>query len=117
MRGKASQWLLYTPTISLGAEEKPSPKHKEREREKRKATSYTRDKKKINYINDTRDLVSTRKETLVKNPQSLRGNPTLARENRLPQGNEKFGPPSSSIGRKHQTRMASKRPSIRNKKG
>ena len=71
----------------------------------------------MNYINDARDLVSIRKETLVKNPQSLRENPILAEENRLPQGNEKFEPPSSGTGRKRQTRMVSKRPSIMNKKG
>ena len=79
--------------------------------------NYASDKKKINYIKDARDLVSMRKETLVKNPQSLRENLTLAGENRLPQGNEKFGPPSSSIGRKRQPRMASKRSSVMNKKG
>ena len=36
--------------------------------------SYTRDKKKMNYIPDSRDLISTRKKTLVENLQSLRVN-------------------------------------------
>ena len=77
--------------------------------------SHTNDKGKLNYIKDTKNLISTRKETLVKNPQSPRGNPTPTGENRLPQGNKKFGPPSSSIERKHQTQVVSKRSSIRAK--
>ena len=43
--------------------------------------SYASDKEKINYIKDSKNFISTRKETLVKNPQSLRGNPTLAEKN------------------------------------
>ena len=70
----------------------------------------------MNYTNDARDLISTRKETLVKNSQSLRGNPTLDRENRLPQGDEKFEPPSSSTGRKRQTRMVPDKPMAINKR-
>ena len=114
--GKPPQWLLYTPTISLRAEEKPSLEYKKKRREKGKATSHASDKKKINYIKDTKNLISMRKEILVKNPQSLRENPILARENQLSQGNEKFGPPSSSTRRKRQTWVVLKRPSVMNKK-
>ena len=52
----------------------------------------------MNYIQDSRDLVSMRKKTLVKNLQSLKGSPTLAGENRLPQSNEKFGPQARTPG-------------------
>ena len=98
MGERPPQQLLYTPTIPLGVEGKPSPKHKKkRGREEEKAMSYARDKGKTNYIQDTRDLISMRKKTLVKNPQSLRGNPTLAKENRLPQSNEKFEPQARTL--------------------
>ena len=50
-------------------------------REKGKAMCHVSDKEKTNYIKDIRNLVLTRKETLVKNHQSLRGNPTLAEKN------------------------------------
>ena len=118
MRRRAPSATLlhpYNPVRSRGKILAQTSKKKKRE--KGKAMSHARDKKKTNYTNDARDLVSTRKETLVKNSQSLRKNPTLVGENRLPQGNKKFGPPSSSIERKHQTRMASKNSSVMNKKG
>ena len=48
---KPPQRLLYAPTTPLGAEGKSSSKYKKNEgREKEKATSYARDKEKMNYI-------------------------------------------------------------------
>ena len=70
----------YNPVKSRGKTLTRTQKKRGR-REKGKATSYASDKEKANYIKDIRNLVSVRKKTLVKNPQSLRGNPTLAGEN------------------------------------
>ena len=82
MRRKASSIAPLHPYNPIKSGEKTLTRiQKKREREKKKVMSHASDKKKINYIKDTKNLISMRKETLVKNPQSLRGNPTLVGEN------------------------------------
>ena len=75
MRGKASSAAPLHPYNPIKSRGKTLTRtQKKRGREKGKAMSHASDKGKTNYIQDSRDLISTRKKTLTENLQSLRAN-------------------------------------------
>ena len=95
----------HDPGKSRGKTLTRTRKKKERMKKKSRRTTSATSKNKLHQRHKGLRL-SRKKETWHR-----------PRINRPLQGNEKFGPLSSCTERKHQTQMASKRPTVMNKKG